>query len=109
MTATVTHLRIARAKSQPATPPMGVHAYMQTILDASTVLMRSGHEILAFYAEVVTAAPVIWIRDTPGVRALVTVGEAAYDMSGIDDRGPYRVGMFLLDGVRVQWFERVPA
>lgn len=108
MTATVTHLRIARAK--PAQPPaMGVHAYMQTILDASTALMRNGHEILAFYAEVVTAAPVIWIRDTPGVRALVTVGEASYDMSGIDDRGPYRVGMFMLDGVRVQWFERVPS
>lgn len=109
MTATVTHLRIARAARPAATPPMGVHAYMQTILDASTTLMRSGHEILAFYAEVVTAAPVIWIRDTPGVRALVEVGEANYDMSGIDDRGPYRVGMFLLDGVRVQWFERVPA
>ncbi len=30
-------------------------------------------------------------------------------MSGIDDRGPYRVGMFLIEGVRVQWFERVPA
>ena len=43
------------------------------------------------------------------MRALVEVGEANYDMSGVDDRGPYHVGMFLLDGVRVQWFERVPA
>jgi hypothetical protein len=109
MTATVTHLRIARAKPEPATPPMGVHAYMQTILNASTTLMRAGHEILAFYAEVVTAAPVVWIRDTPTVRNLVADGSANYDMSGIDDRGPYRVGMFLLDGVRVQWFERVPS
>jgi hypothetical protein len=109
MSATVTHLRIARTKPDPTPPVMGVHAYMQTILDASTALMRAGHEILAFYAEVVTAAPVVWIRDTPGVRALVEVGEASYDMSGIDDRGPYRVGMFLLDGVRVQWFERVPS
>jgi len=108
MTATVTHLRIARTHPHRPPPPMGVHAYMQTILDASTALMRAGHEILAFYAEVVTAAPVIWIRDTPRVRSLVETGDASYDMSGIDDRGPYRVGMFLLDGVRVQWFERVP-
>lgn len=109
MTATVTHLRIARARPDPTPPAMGVHAYMQTILDASTALMRAGHEILAFYAEVVTAAPVIWIRDTPAVRALIDTGEAAYDVNGIDDRGPYRVGMFLVGGVRVQWFERVPA
>ena len=108
MTATVTHLRVARA-APPATPPMGVHAYMQAILDASTALMRAGHEIVAFYAEVVTAAPVIWIRDTPAVRGLIDTGEANYDMSGVDDRGPYRVGMFLVGGVRVQWFERVPA
>lgn len=109
MTATVTHLRVARNTPNPAPLPMGVHAYMQTILDASTALMRAGHEILAFYAEVVSAAPVIWIRDTPAVRNMVTLDEAAYDMSGVDDRGPYRVGMFQLDGVRVQWFERMPS
>ena len=109
MTAAVIPLRIARAAPPPPTTPMGVHAYMQTILEASTALMRAGHEILAFYAEVVTAAPVIWIRDTPAVRCLVETGEAAYDLSGIDDRGPYRVGMFIVERVRVQWFERVPA
>jgi hypothetical protein len=109
MSATITHLRVARAAPPAALLPMGVHAYMQTILEASTALMRAGHEIVAFYAEVVTTMPVIWIRDTPAVRALIDCGEAAYDMSGIDDRGPYRVGMFLIEGVRVQWFERVPA
>lgn len=108
MSATITPIR-PPDPSLPAPPPMAVHAYMQTILDAATRLMRAGHEILAFHAEVVSAQPIIWVRDTPGVRALVTEGSAAYDRSGIDDRGPWRVGLMTVAGVRVQWFERAPS
>lgn len=91
----------------PRQPAMAVHAYMQAILGAATALMRAGHEILAFYAETITASPTIWIRDTPAVRGLVVIGQASYDHQGADDRGPYRVGSFDCAGVRVQWFERV--
>ena len=108
MTATVTHLRVHDPRTPPDLPPMNVGAYMHMILEAATALMRMGHQITAFQADVVSGYPLLWCKDSPALRNMIRCGQADYDRSGSTEAGPYRVGCFLLHGVTVQWLERVP-
>jgi hypothetical protein len=110
MSTSVTHLRVADAhRPSPALPPMNVPAYVHSILEAANSLLRNNFEVVAFEAAWVGLPPVIWIKDTPHTRDLARVGVASYDRSGNDENGPYRIGCFERDGVKVQWFERVPS
>lgn len=110
MTATITHLRVAsQPRPAPAYPPMNVSAYVHAILTAANELLRNDLEVVCFQADVVSQMPVLWVKDTPRTRALVEAGEASYDRSGSDEKGPYRIGCFLCSDVQVQWFERVPS
>ncbi|OHC68605.1 MAG: hypothetical protein A3H93_09080 [Rhodocyclales bacterium RIFCSPLOWO2_02_FULL_63_24] len=110
MTATITHLRVATPRrSAPVVPPMNVHAYVHTILEAANSLLRNDYEVIAFQADIVSKTPILWLKDCPHVRELVRVGIASYDRTGADDTGAYRVGVFSRCGVTVQWLERVPA
>lgn len=101
MSATVTALR------PPAAPVWPVHAYVASVLEAANSLMREGNEIIAFEADIITPAPVIWLNDSPRLRNLARVGVAGYERTGQDSSGPYRVGVFTRCGVTVQWIERV--
>lgn len=108
MTATITHLRVADARrAPPPIPPMNVHAYVHTILEAANSLLRNNFEIIAFQADIVTKTPILWLKDGPHVRDMIRVGLASYDRSGSDGTGPYRIGCFERCGVTVQWLERV--
>lgn len=109
MTATITHLHAAPRRAPPAIPPMNVHAYVHTILEAANSLLRNDYEIVAFQADIITRTPIIWLKDCPHVRDLIRVGVASYDRTGADDTGPYRIGVFARAGVTVQWLERVPS
>lgn len=91
----------------PSIPPMAVHAYLHAILQAANSLLRSGMEVVAFQADIVTRQPVLWIKDTPKVRNLARCGFASYDRTGSDATGSYRIGVFECLGVTVQWLERV--
>lgn len=100
--------RQAAGPIRPPAPPMDVGAYAHAILEAANSLMRNGFEVVAFQADIVTRLPVLWIKDCPYTRHLISVGQANYDRTCSTDAGPYRVGCFLLHGVTVQWLERVP-
>ncbi|MDO8931846.1 MAG: hypothetical protein Q7U97_05585 [Rhodocyclaceae bacterium] len=101
MSATVTELRPSAAPAWP------VHAYVASVLEAANSLMRDGFEIMAFLADAITPAPVIWVNDCSRLRNLARVGIASYERTGQDKDGPYRVGVFVRCGVTVQWLERV--
>lgn len=110
MSATVTHLRVANPRhAPPPVLPMHVGAYVHSILEAATALMRMGHEVMAFQADVVSAYPVLWLKDSPALRNMTRCGQASYDRTGTGDSGPYRIGVFLLHGVTVQWLEWTPS
>lgn len=111
MTATISHLRVAgpRHAPAPAYPPMNVGAYVAAILKAANAVLRNDLEVVCFSADVVSQMPTLWVKDTPHARALVEAGEASYDRSGSDEKGPFRIGCFRCDDVQVQWFERVPS
>lgn len=110
MTATVVPIRPTDHRRQPpAIPPMNVGAYVHSIMEAATSLMRNDYEILAFQADVVTNTTILWLKDSPRVRELARVGIASYDRCGADATGAYRIGVFSRCGVTVQWLERVPS
>lgn len=101
---TATHLHAAPL----SLPPMAVHAYVHTILEAANSLLRNGFEIMAFQADIVTPKPVLWLKDCLHLRKLASLGQAGYDRAGTDENGPYRIGSFDRCGVTCQWLERVP-
>lgn len=110
MTATVTHLRVAPMRPAPAPVlPMNVGAYVHSVMEAATALLRMGHEVMAFQADVTAAYPVLWCKDSPALRNMARCGQASYDRTGTGDSGPYRIGVFLLHGVTVQWLEWIPS
>jgi len=105
MSATVIQMR--RKEPPAVVPPLNVHAYVHTILEAANSLLRDELEIIAFNADISTHKPVIWVNDCPRVRNLARVGQASYQRQGHSADGPYQVGVFERCGVSVQWMERV--
>lgn len=108
MSATVHPLRPSVQSPPPCIAPMNVKAYVASILDTASALMRMGHEVMAFQAEVTTRTPLLWLKDSPALRNMARCGQASYDRTGSDASGAYRIGVFQLHECTVQWLERVP-
>lgn len=100
---------IRSTPAQQTTSQMAVGAYLHAILEAATALIRMGHQIIAFHAEIVSRYPSLWLADSPELRNMVRCGHASYDRQGTDEHGSYRVGVFMIGGVVAQWLERVPS
>lgn len=111
MTATITHLRVAEAhrRPPPGALPMNVDAYLHSVMEAATSLLRNNLEVAGFHADGDAGAVALWVRDCPLVRRMALLGEAAYLRSGVDADGPYRDGVFYRCGVTVIWRERAPS
>jgi len=111
MSATVTPLH--RVPAHPAlstdAPPMNVGAYVHSIMEAATSLMRNGLVVAGFNADGDNRTAALRIEDCRLARRMVELGQANYVKSGHDEDGPYRVGMFYRCGVTVFWNERLPS
>lgn len=98
---------IAMHPQAPLLEPLDIPRALDAILEAANSLLREELIITAFQADIVTARPVLWIKDCSRVRNLARVGVASYDRVGHNEDGAYRVGVFERCGVTVQWMERI--
>lgn len=95
---------------EPGTlPPLDVTAQVTAILNVASTLLKSDHVIVGYHGEASSARPSLWLKDCSRLRNMARVGRASYDRQGQDEKGPYRVGLFELDGVTCCWIERRPS